>query len=46
MSASDALLPVGYKDGTELSVNADIIGIFYDGDILPTLQQMEVGKRP
>lgn len=43
-SASDAFLPAEYNDGTELTINADIIGILYDGDILPTLQQMKVSR--
>ena len=37
-------LPDGYNDGTELTVNADMQGVLFDGDMVPTVEQMKVTK--
>lgn len=43
--ALDAYLHRRYRDDTELSVNADLLGVLFDGDIVPTVAQMEVRKK-
>ena len=40
--ALDIHLDANFDDGTELTANSDILGVLFDGDMVPTVEQMKV----